>query len=319
MIFLILNIVFSSCFILCVKWVQMQKKMDVVSVGCVNYIAAALFALPRFLDSEPSDRIGYAIGTGIAMGICYFVAFFFLIYAVKWVGASNSAAVSRISLVVPIGMGIWFWGESPDAFQVCGILLALASLMLIGRVPKRYRRKQASETQRVGSSPEAEAGLAIHGFRNHRQYQLMVVIVLGIFFLICGASRLTQQACQRLSGGLADYPAFLQSAFVAAGLPSIVVLLWRQIRLKPVEVVVGVLLGLTNILQSHFILRSLDVFDGFLVFTLTSTGGLVVTTAVAVFGFREKMTRPSLIGLTLATVSILLLQLPVGTWLSNPK
>ena len=142
-----------------------------------------------------------------------------------------------------------------------------------------------------------------------------VIFVLGIFFLICGASRITQQTCQQLCDGIQDYPAFLQTAFLAAAIPSIAVLLWRQQRISTLELIVGILLGLTNILQSHYILRSLDVYDGFLVFTITSTGGLVFTTAVAVLYFKEKLNVQSLLGIGLASLSIVFLQLPIADWL----
>ena len=133
MYFLLLNILFSSCFILCVKWVQNHRKMDIVTVGSLNYIAAAICAVPGFVSSEASPAVAHAVWTGAAMGGCYFVAFFFLIYAVRWVGASNSAAVSRVSLVIPVCAGIGLWGELPDFFQAIGIATAFVSLLMIGK------------------------------------------------------------------------------------------------------------------------------------------------------------------------------------------
>ncbi|MEC9094340.1 MAG: EamA family transporter, partial [Planctomycetota bacterium] len=141
MFFLLLNIFFSSCFILCVKWVQHHRKMDIVTVGSINYIAAAFCAVPGCVRSEFSPLAIHAIWTGATMGVCYFIAFFFLIFAVRWVGASNSAAVSRVSLVIPVCAGIGLWGEVPDFFQVLGIVTAFASLFLIGRSRTRRQRR----------------------------------------------------------------------------------------------------------------------------------------------------------------------------------
>ena len=69
MYFLILNILFSSCFILCVKWVQGHRKMDVVTVGSINYIAAALCALPAFLNVQPSEKVGQSFTTKQEFGV----------------------------------------------------------------------------------------------------------------------------------------------------------------------------------------------------------------------------------------------------------
>lgn len=272
--------------------------MKVVTVGAINYIAAAIFALPGFWASEPSERVANAVWTGGVMGTCYFVAFFFLIYAIHWVGASNSAAVSRVSLVIPICAGIWLWGESPDFFEIVGISLAFVSLFLIGRTSSHsIHGKKATDSPLV--SP------------------VLVSFVLAVFFLICGASRVMQQSCKQLSDGVADYPAFLLTAFIAAAIPSIGVLIWNARAISRRELIAGILLGLTNILQSHYILKSLDEFDGFLVFTITSTGGLVFTTGVAIFYFQEKVDPQSAIGIALASISILFLQLPIAELLAT--
>ena len=297
--YLILNILFSSCFILCVKWVQGRPSMDTVTVGAVNYLAAAICALPGFLNSTPSEQVVHACWTGAAMGGCYFSAFFFLLYAVHWVGASQSAAVSRVSLVVPIAAGIWLWGERPDGFQVAGILIAFISLFLIGRTNVVTPPENDDNNDRPAESPVPATTSGWSAF-----------FVLGAFFLICGASRLTQQACSHLSGGPVDSPAFLQFAFLAAGIASAVVLAWRKKKITGSETLVGMALGATNILQSHYILCSLNLFDGFLVFTVTSTGGLILTTIIAVFYFRERLSWQSWLAIGLSTVAIVFLQVP---------
>jgi len=268
--------------------------MDIVTVGSINYIAAAFCAVPGCVCSEFSPLAIHAIWTGATMGVCYFIAFFFLIFAVRWIGASNSAAVSRVSLVIPVCAGIGLWGEVPDFFQVLGIVTAFASLFLIGR-------------SRTDPNPE------IPGNTNENPAaQRWVLWVLGAFFLVCGTARLAQQACQQLCEGATDYPAFLLAAFCFAAVPSFAVLLWRYRGISRGELWVGVILGLTNILQSHYILRSLDLYDGFLVFTVTNTGGLIFTTGIAVFGFKERINRQSLVGIGLASLSIIFLQAPLG-------
>ena len=46
MIYLILQIIFSSAFTLIIKWAQMRGREDVIAIGAVNYIVAALAILP---------------------------------------------------------------------------------------------------------------------------------------------------------------------------------------------------------------------------------------------------------------------------------
>ncbi|MDB4724395.1 MAG: EamA family transporter [Pirellulaceae bacterium] len=290
--FLIWNILFSSFFILCVKWVQKRDGWDVVTVGCINYVAAAFCALPGYWYSEPSAASIHANWTGATMGGCYFVAFFFLIYAVRWVGASNTAAVSRLALVIPIAVGILYWGEQAGVFQLIGIGVAMASLFMVGM--------SAQQQERVAqvASPDLP-----------RVGPLMKIMVLGCFFLICGVTRVAQQTCKMLSDGAVDYPSFLFFAFVVASIPSIVILVVRRQKLSCWEVVIGSVLGATNILQSHFILLSLDYYKSVVVFPITSAGGLVFTALAAVFLLHEKLNFASTMGVILAAISICLLQI----------
>lgn len=302
--FLFWNILFSSFFILCIKWTQKNERTDVVTVGAINYIVAALWGIRPFWESSPSDQVIYAIWSGSAMGTCYFVAFFFLIYAVHWVGASNSAAVSRLSLVIPVAAGIFLWDEYLNAYQGIGILLAFAALFLVGH---SSRRKKVSESIAMKNKPTSET--------NDRGPWWLIWFVLLTFFVICGCSRLTQQTCNQLCDTEKDYPTFLFAAFVAAGVPSLCVLIFRRKTISRLELCVGVLLGLSNIFQSHFILRSLDAFPGnsAFVFTVTSTGGLVVTTGVAVLLMKERINWQSGLGIALATASIFLLRMATAS------
>lgn len=310
--FLIWNILFSSFFILCIKWTQGNRKTDVVTVGAINYIVGAIGAIPYFIQSEPSEFVIHAVWTGSVMGICYFVAFFFLIYAVHWIGASNSSAVSRLSLVIPISAGILLWGEKPSQYQWTGIIIALLSLLLIGRPPVLKKPLLADELASGDEEDKPLLGSAIPPSSTTDSAETprwVIGLVLSVFFLICGMSRLTQQTCNQLCDSVRDYPTFLISAFVCSGVPSIATLVWRQRRISLLEITTGILLGTANLLQSFLILRCLDVYDGVVVFTITSTVGLAFTTLVAVSLMNEKLSRPSLFGLILACCSIILLHL----------
>ena len=64
MIYLLLNIVFGSLFVLCIKWVQVRKKEDVITIGMINYITGALAILPEFMQSHPTAVTAESMGNG---------------------------------------------------------------------------------------------------------------------------------------------------------------------------------------------------------------------------------------------------------------
>ena len=69
---------------------------------------------------------------GGTMGACYFVAFFFVVYAIKWIGVASSTVIGVLSILCPILAGIFVWHENPNLFQMLGVGLAILSLSLIG-------------------------------------------------------------------------------------------------------------------------------------------------------------------------------------------
>ena len=287
MIFLILNILFASAFMLFIKWAQVREREDVVTIGTINYIVAAVLIAPFFFSAD-APVTQAAVGTGATMGSAYFIAYFFVIYAIKWVGASSATVISVLSLLVPIGFGIFCWGDQPNAWQVVGIGLAVASLLLIG-----------------GQKKESKGSVEKPWF---------APIMLVLFFLLCGLSRLAQDAfgqwCQP-----DEKMTFNFAAFAVAAIPSLVVMIVRRVkyavRVSRSEWAFGFAMGTVNFLQTQFILESLQRFPGFIVFPVVSAGGVILTMLVATQTLGEKLTVKSYIGISIATVALVLLNVAV--------
>ena len=279
MVFLLFNIIFSSSFVLILKWVQNRKREDIINVGIINYIVAALFSIPELVVSSAGEVNVHAVWTGALMGVCYFIAFFFVIYTIRHIGASTTNMISALSILFPIGVAVAFWGERPDAIQVAGIALAITALSLVGRS---------------------------HQFTVKPPNSTIFVLVLISFFLLAGFSRLSQDLFDQFCDDH-QRPVFLCAAFIAAAIPSLVILARGRFIVSYGDVVFGTALGAVNILQTHFILKSLQLFAGYIVFPVASAGGLVFTAAVAIFLLGEKINRRSTIGISIAVIALVLL------------
>lgn len=289
MIYLALNILFSSAFTLIIKWVQVRGREDIVTVGPINYVTAAVLITPSFLAQDATPEVNAALCGG-AMGAVYFIAFFFVIYAIKHVGAAATTVVSSLSLLMPIIVAAFLWEEIPNAAQGFGIACAVAALALIG-VRRRPGKAVAREETTEG------AGTA-----------WLVPVVLIVFFLLCGCSRLAQRTLHHVcEDGDGQKPTFLFAAFCMASLPSLLLLEFRQRRIKLIEVGMGVAMGASNILQSHFILAALESAEGYIVFPVSSSGGMILTTLVATSLLREKISRQTLVGICAAVAAMVLL------------
>jgi drug/metabolite transporter (DMT)-like permease len=279
-IFLCLQVVFASSFILIIKWAQLRDREDVITIGLINYIAAAVLIAPLFFGQQFSEISLGAMWTGGSMGAIYFVAFFFAIYSIKVVGASSTTVVSVLSILFPITVAAFVWDEIPNFQQMLGIGLALLALLLIG-----FRTNKQPSEERAWLTP---------------------LILLGFFFL-CGCSRLSQEAFKHVSEP-EQRATFVITAFTVAAIPSLIVLLVRRKKIKKMEWVFGVSLGLANMLQTHLILNCLEFYPGFIVFPVVSAGAIVLTTMVATGMMKERLNMQTCTGIGLAVIALFMLQ-----------
>ena len=85
------------------------------------------------------------------------------------------------------------------------------------------------------------------------------------------------------------------------------VLIARRRRITLAEFGFGFAMGTSNILQTHFILKSLHFLAGFVVFPVSSAGGLLLTAIVATSLLGERLNRKTCWGVGVAVVALVLL------------
>ena len=301
MIALTLQIVFSSVFTLVIKWAQIRGKEDEITFGAINYIVAATCILPVLYFNRPATISTAAMCTGASMGVIYFMAYFLVIQAIRNVGAASTTVVGVLSILLPIGLATVLYNEHPRFIQWLGIGFALIALTLIG-VPAKEETPIESHEPKSNEAENKESKFT--------KSKWLISLVLVGFFLLCGFSRVAQEAFKHLVAEDQhpdQRPIFLASAFTAAAIPSIVTLFVRRRKIKATELGIGTAMGVSNILQTFFILQALGYFSGFIVFPVSSAGGVAMVTLVAVLLMGERLTRRTLIGISLSVVALFML------------
>ena len=279
MIYIVINIVFASAFILGTRWAQ-HRQTDILNVGAVNYLVGFVGALMVYQLDETRAFSIPAVASGATTGAAYFVAFFFLASTLRWRGAALASVFSRLSILIPILCGIVIWHEQPSPMQYAGIVLACFALALIRRGRLHF---------------------------NLAQLPWYAPLHMTLFFIIAGVSRLGQEAFHQTASPH-EKPAYLLAVFGLSGLASIVQMIARRRLPGRQELVFGTGIGVANICQTFVMLKALDAYDGFVVFSMVSAGGLVFTALVAVFLMGEKLTRASCLGIAIAAVALVMLQ-----------
>ncbi len=280
MIYLILHIVLSSCFIIIVRWAQ-KRKNNIVNIGAVNYITCAVIAVILFLLKQPSNFSGISCLLGAINGICYINVFFIAIYILPWKGAALTSAVARLAMILPLLAGILFWGERPTSVQFTGIALACISLILIG---------------------QREVGIV------GKKVPPIIAVIMGCVFLIEGSALTSQEAFKYL-GNPNELPVYILTAFLIAGSASIIILILRQQHPSIAEIITGIILGSVNNIQLVFLLKSLESFPGFIVFPAASAGSLLFTTCLAGFFLKERLVSLTYAIIVISIISLVLLNM----------
>ena len=325
---LILHIVFSSAFILLIKWAQIRKTEDELTIGAINYIVAAITIAPVFLLNLPEQISAGAIWTGSSMGLIYFLTYFLVIFAVRKIGAASTTVVSTMSILVPIVFAAIYYLEMPSGIQTIGIALALVSLTLIGfKSDHESSAKKAvfeeavfkeavfeearNETLTEEASSAREDSTKQDSTKPVFDSGLWVFSVLVIFFLFCGLARIAQEAFKHVveqEQQTSQRATFGLAAFVTAAIPSLLVLIFRRKKFQVSELAVGGAMGITNILQTLLILAALQQYHGFIVFPIASAGSVVLVAVVASFVLRESLTRRTILGISISVLAVFLLQ-----------
>jgi drug/metabolite transporter (DMT)-like permease len=284
MLYLALSIVFASVFTLLIKWVGNRKRENIITVGAINYIVAAMLVLPAFVTNGVDSISAGAVATGGTMGACYFITYFFAVAAIRRIGASAATVIGGLSVLLPIVSGAVIWNETPNAYQCAGIALSIIALSLIGR----------------------------HGGAQSTGREWITPVVLVAFFFLAGFARLAQDAFKHVSD--ADQrPTFLFTAFVCTAIPSIAILISRRFQFSLREFVFGCAMGSANFLQLHFTMRALQDLPGFVFFPIASAGCLILTAIVATQLLNERLSRKTYLGILLASIALVLLNwLPDG-------
>ncbi len=281
MLALLLSTILSSCFSLIIRFAQ-RRKDNLYAVGAVNYLTAAAFHGVWALSSGGGFDLE-TIGIGAFGGLSYSTAFLLILPFMRLRGVSVSAAMIRLSIVIPLGFALAVWGESVSALQAVGALLALSALPFLN-----YR-------------PASEKG----------HLQLKAVLLLVSVFLTTGFCGLSVRWFHQ-TGSAGSESAFLTILFGTAALVMTAAWLFNRRGISPGDIPVGTALGLCNALGNRLLITALQQLPSILVYPFSSAVGLTMTVVFSWTVWGEKANRTEIAGISIAGVAVVLINIRLG-------
>ncbi|MGA9238861.1 EamA family transporter [Robiginitalea sp.] len=264
-------------------------KADTFHAIIVNYFTALGVGL--LVNQEPilfEELAQKTWLTGAILLGAFFILIFNLMAATSQnLGVSVASVATKMSLAIPVIAGLILYEEHLNTMQFIGIGLALFAVYFTA-----YKEK------REGLNAE-----------------LRTMILPLLVFLGSGIIDTSIKYLQHTMIPENEYSLFSAVVFGFAGLTGILVLLFKNpktlTRLRPVNILGGVALGIPNFFSIYFLLRALK-FDGLnsaSVFTLNNVAIVMLTTLLGIVLFRESLSRKNWMGILLAIISILLISL----------
>lgn len=280
MLFLILAILSSSSLALILKHGHV-KNANIAMLINGNYVTASLIALGFILFKYGFLYSIEALLFGSFLGILLAGTFVIYSRAISLAGTALATVSARLSVLIPVLLSIFLFGESPNIKMIFGFLLALVTLYLFYLSLKNHN----NDINPAG------------------KYFYLFAVLLGIGIIDFSLKIFEHKFLADEKG------VFVFTMFFSAFIYTLIYLLIKRIKYDKSTYRLGLILGVPNVLAIHFLLAALGELPAIVVFPIMNIGVIVVTAAAAYMFWKEQINLYGKIALAAGIAAILLLKL----------
>lgn len=271
-IYLYLSILFS---VVIANMLKMYEKHGYSSSKLLflgNYIIASLFS---FAVSGFSLQITKTdLSVTFAAGFLFLGGFLLFISNISKNGLSVSTSTFRVSYVIPVVLSILFFREHANIFNYAGILLIVASFIILG-------------------------------YKNGR----IKIVPLILLFLFAGGA----DFCPKLFMYLSKSPmgTFLTFTYAFAFIFNLAaIILWRE-KFSLRKFLLGFTIGIPNMLTTFFFMKALAYMKAPVAYALLASNVVLFTLITDRLIWRSSVSRRTLVSILIVISGILLLYIKV--------
>jgi drug/metabolite transporter (DMT)-like permease len=282
MIYLFFAVAASTLILVCFKLFE-RYKIDSFSSITINYIVGALFGFGytgrnyTLTFSPVDDWMIMSLITG-ALLILGFVMFSI---SARKAGIALTAISSRMSVIIPVVIGLAVIGDKAGPVKIAGILLALIAFYL---------------------TLKKEKAIVLN---------VNVFIIPVSVFLLMGLNDSAVKITQYFflpAGNEAAYVTYAASAFAVAFVFGILISIYRflkqNIKFKPVDLLAGVVLGLLNWYSLFYLLKGLELVQISVFIPLLNISVVILSSLTGYFIFSEKLRAINWVGIAVSVIAI---------------
>jgi drug/metabolite transporter (DMT)-like permease len=255
-----------------------------------NYLTAALLAFVWNFSgnvdalSDSTWKLPYAAGIGVLFISVFYVA----ALTTQKAGITVTSIAGKMSMIIPIGVGILVFDDQLTPLRLTGMLVALAAVLL-----STYTRKNGAET--------------------NRHMDTLTILLPVLLFIGSGMVDTSIKLSQHFLMEDESDLFFTSMLFGFAGIIGSILSLKNFFSTKTLpksrSIAAGVLLGILNFFSLLFLINALASpgAESSVIFSLTNVLVVLFSTASGMFLFSEKINRTKAAGILLAIISIVIL------------
>ena len=288
MINLIITITTFSAMVMLFKYFD---KIGVNNLTAItfNYFTAGILALFSYriensiIELKSNINLNLLI-CSLIVGVLFIMTFNLYAFTAQKIGITLSTIANKMSMIIPILIGLILFKEEVTLIKVIGIFLALGAIIFSSKEDKKSK-KLSQVNMLILSLLFIGQGLA-DGILNWAQKNILNSENMNLFFTLTFLSA-------GLAGGLYIFYKIKTSNF----------------KMNKKSILWGIILGIPNYLTLLYFMKSLknDLFSSYQVFPIVNIGVIVLCTILSVILFKEKVSFYKWIGVGFGILAISLI------------
>lgn len=284
MIYLLLSIICSTLIFVVFKMMGRYEINNLQAIF-VNYIIA--FTVGQALTGFDANILEVAqkpwFYSVLLLGLLFITLFQLMAWVSQTFGVSAVSVAVKMSVIIPVAFGIFYYRESYGWLKVLGIAIALLAVFLATYKPKRVKG-------------------------DLKMLWLPIILFLGSGFLDAFIKYNQAELVQSI-----EHAEFTASIFGMAALFGLIFILYRrftnQQAFQPKAILAGIALGIPNYGSIYFLLLALENagIPSSNLFALNNVGIVALSVVIGTLAFAEKLSNFNKWGVALSIISIILI------------
>jgi len=277
---LLLAIFFSSCIIVTFRLFTLLR-IDNLQAITANYLIAAILSFLTWQGDFSFAELPYRgwFPLSMANGVFFILVFFVFARSAQKAGVAITAVASKMSVIIPVGIGFLIYGDHLSILKITGILIAFPAFYLI------FKKENKP-------------------LEPNKKYILLPLIL----FLGTGTNDSVMKHAQKFFVG-DEYLLFLGVVFTFSLFIGLGFLVHKLIKTRQTislrNIIAGFLLGFFNFASTYYFLKGLAVFESSVFFPIFNVSIVSMGALIGLILFKEKLWWKNWLGIILAIITIL--------------